>query len=301
MNNKELISVLTGANGLIGKEIAKGLIIKHSEVSSTPLKLVLVCRSNEKIHEVQSFLLEHFKKLPSSKINQNGSELNIEFSKSSTSVVGRVADLSSYKSTHELISQLKSDFSHIDILLNNAAAVTNNKQLSKDGLELQWGVNVMSYYWLTYGLQDLLSKSIPHSHVVFVASNYAGYLDLNDVNFEKRPYSTNVAYQTTKQANRMLSKAFSDYFQSKNLPIMVNSCHPGVTTSPLLKGLGMKEGWDTASDSAKQPIALCFGDIGTGAYYSYQKKTVCEFSKNANDVKRLFEICNEITDKVKQQ
>ena len=47
------------------------------------------------------------------------------------------------------------------------------------------------------------------SRVVFVASFYAGGLNLNDPEFKKRSYSSDSAYQASKQADRMLAFAWS--------------------------------------------------------------------------------------------
>lgn len=38
--------------------------------------------------------------------------------------------------------------------------------------------------------------------------------------------------------------------------VLVNACHPGVTTSPLLKNLGMASGWDAPEKSAANPLFL---------------------------------------------
>jgi NAD(P)-dependent dehydrogenase (short-subunit alcohol dehydrogenase family) len=53
---------------------------------------------------------------------------------------------------------------------------------SDDGLEITWASNVMSYFLLSNLFLDTLKASAP-SRIVNVASNYAGDLDVSDVQF----------------------------------------------------------------------------------------------------------------------
>ena len=109
---------------------------------------------------------------------------------------------------------------------------------------------------LQFGLSSLLRRSSP-ARIVNVASNYAGDLDLNDLQFQTRKYDVTEAYKQSKQADRMLSWAGAELLN--NGGITVNACHPGVTTSTVLKGLGYEEGWDTPSASAKTAVFLASG------------------------------------------
>jgi len=108
-------------------------------------------------------------------------------------------------------------------LINNAATSPRQKALSLDGIEIQFAVNVLAYYWLSIYLMPTL-ESTPDSRVVNVASHYAGGLDLNDLEFVKRSYDNNDAYRQSKQANRMLNIALAKQFPK----VSFFSCHPGV-------------------------------------------------------------------------
>ena len=78
---------------------------------------------------------------------------------------------------------------------------------------MTWAVNVMGYYWMTLGLLDSFAGSREDpAKVVFVASNYAGESDIDDVELEGKVYEENMAYRRSKEANRMLVVPFSERF-----------------------------------------------------------------------------------------
>jgi len=113
-------------------------------------------------------------------------------------------------------------------------------------------------------LKDALS---PGGRIVNVASNYAGGLNLSDYDFVRRQYDETSAYKASKQADRMLTAKAAEEFRALN--ITVNACHPGVVTSPLLKGLGMSSGFDSSAKAAETPVFLATSDsvsATTGTY-----------------------------------
>ncbi len=109
--------------------------------------------------------------------------------------------------------------------------------------------SVMSYYLLSTRLEEQLAKGAP-SRIVNVASNYAGGLNVNDVNFEKTSYDNNSAYRLSKRADRMLRWVLAEKYKAKG--ITVNACHPGVINTALLQGLGFGGG-GSPSEGAVTP------------------------------------------------
>jgi len=71
-----------------------------------------------------------------------------------------------------------------------------------DGFELQFGTNHLGHFALTGLLFDLI-KATPGSRIVHVSSSGHNYcvLDLDDLNWEKRPYKKMRAYGDSKIAN----------------------------------------------------------------------------------------------------
>jgi len=135
----------------------------------------------------------------------------------------------------------------------------------------------MAYYLLCNQLGDLLIKSKP-SRIVNVASHYAGGLDLDDLNYDKRSYSNNAAYRQSKQADRMLTWYLAEKFQEKG--VTANACHPGVIDTPLLSGLGYGPVPGQPSDGAKTPAWLATSksvEGVTGKFWDLKQEKTCSF------------------------
>jgi len=123
-------------------------------------------------------------------------------------------DLSSPSSIRSFVHRFaKRDNTRLDVLVNNAAIVPHSKTVTKEGLELQFATNVLSYFMLAVLLRPILRQTAEASlklgsgpsRIVNVASQYAGGLDLTDLHFQRRKYNANTAYKQSKQANRVFS------------------------------------------------------------------------------------------------
>src|SRR5690349_23302286 len=108
-------------------------------------------------------------------------------------------DTSSQESIRKFAREFRDQFDHLDLLLNNAGGNrgTLPKINSVDGIELTFATNVLGYFLLTQQLLDLLKQSAP-SRIVNVASEYASDLDLDDLQFERRPFESFRAYAQSK-------------------------------------------------------------------------------------------------------
>uniref|UniRef100_A0A6U3AQ47 Uncharacterized protein n=2 Tax=Lotharella globosa TaxID=91324 RepID=A0A6U3AQ47_9EUKA len=280
------VVVVTGATGSIGKEIAFGLAARGAEV-------VLAARNIPKAQNVAKEIIKRTK-------NKN---IRIE-----------QVDLSSPVSISSFASRLSSsppEGAKIDVLVNNAAVITSKKTLTPDGLELQFATNVLSYFLLSTLLRPLLRNaaqsskdskkgSFSPSRIVNVASYAAGGLDINDLNYEKRRYDSNGAYMASKQANRMISRAAAERFKDDG--IIVHSCHPGVTTSNILREFGMAQGFESADAAAATPIFLASyepaSQLGTGKFWKDCREAGCEFVRNKKAVDTLWDKCKAYCTKI---
>jgi len=260
--------IVTGANGVIGKEIVKG-------IARTGAQVILAVRRRDAGEKT---------------INEIAKEANIPTSNMKVMEV----DLSSQASIKKFADDFKSQHKQLHGLVNNAAYNHSGpKKLSVDGIEILWATNVMSYFLLSNLLLDTLKASTP-SRIVNVASNYAGDLDVTDVEFARRPYSVNTAYRQSKQANRMLSWALDE--RIKGSGVTVNACHPGVSTSPVLKTLGMASGWESAEKSAATPVFLATSPSVaevSGSYFVDSHKTQCQFY-NTKVFNQLWDTCSKL-------
>jgi NAD(P)-dependent dehydrogenase (short-subunit alcohol dehydrogenase family) len=123
----------------------------------------------------------------------------------------------------------------LDVLLNNAGVWLPTRQRTREGRERTWATNVLAYYLLTERLRPLLHQA--GGRVVSVASELAGDLRLDDLDFSQRGYAGLAAYKQSKQANRMLSHAWAQ----RGVTHLV--CHPGGVTSGIVREAQGLFGW----------------------------------------------------------
>ena len=110
-------------------------------------------------------------------------------------------ELDSLDSVRDFIKDFNKKFSRLDGLVNNAAIMNTPQRRTKDGFELQFGVNFLGHFLLTELLLPKLKKA-KNSRVVHTSSVYheKGTIDLTDLNYEKRKYSGWDAYNQSKLA-----------------------------------------------------------------------------------------------------
>jgi NAD(P)-dependent dehydrogenase (short-subunit alcohol dehydrogenase family) len=276
MKNK--IVIITGANRGIGKEAAK-------EIAKLGAKVYMACRSLESANEAKEEIIKETK-------NEN--------------VFVRELDLSSVESIKRFADSFKKEESKLDALISNAGITSRTKKLNDAGVELTFAINVLGHHYLTRLLIDLLEKSSP-SRIINVASEYAGGLDLNDINYDKRSYDTTAAYKQSKQANRMLTREWAKNLRSKN--ISVYSMTPGwvpntdlfreqstfnkavIKTVGFVGGRSVAQGADTIVWLASSDKI----DGSNGGFFRNRKELVCQF-KNQEDEKKLWDICEKLLD-----
>jgi NAD(P)-dependent dehydrogenase (short-subunit alcohol dehydrogenase family) len=122
---------------------------------------------------------------------------------------------------------LRQRYDRLDVLVNNAGVLCPQPSTSVDGLELTFATNVIGYYLMTSELLDLLRCGAP-ARVVNVASTFAGDLDLDDLQFARRPYDGMRAYAQSKACDRMLTWAFARRLAETG--ITINAMAPGLVT-----------------------------------------------------------------------
>ncbi|MDP9147335.1 MAG: SDR family NAD(P)-dependent oxidoreductase, partial [Acidobacteriota bacterium] len=128
-------------------------------------------------------------------------------------------------------------------------------------------------------------------------SKLADGLDLNDVEFESRPYSASAAYAQSKQANRMLTWALARRLKGTN--VTANAMSPGPvdtsllrTLAPGLKGRTTGEGADTVIWLATSPEVTNL----TNRFWIDRREEPCQF-RNVAQEEALWAICEGMTRK----
>ena len=197
------ICVVTGATRGIGRATAEGL----AQLGAT---VVLLARRPE-----------------------DGAKVSREIA--STSPVSPVvlpADLSSQHSIREAAHELGRLHPHLHVLINNAGVFTWQREVTVDGIEMQFAVNHLAYFLLTNLLLDQLKAGAP-SRIINVSSGaHAGSrIDFDDLQ-GLRSYHGSRAYGQSKLANILFTYELARRLAGSG--ITVNCLHPGVIATGLL-------------------------------------------------------------------
>jgi NAD(P)-dependent dehydrogenase (short-subunit alcohol dehydrogenase family) len=272
---KDRVVIVTGATSGIGKEIAAQLLVAGAHV-------VLACRDRGRGESTRGELAQRT---------------------GSARVEVQLLDTSSQCSIHDFARSFKAEHSRLDVLVNNAGINTRPRQLSEDGIELTFATNVLGYHVLARELLELLRASAP-ARVVNVASTFAGDLDLQDLQFERRRYDAVKAYRQSKACNRLLTWALARRLQESG--VTANAMAPGLvltglyrdTPAPLrlllrviglFHGRSLAVGADTAVWLASSPEV----DGQSGRFYELRKELACQFRNEAVE-EQLWSICERL-------
>jgi NAD(P)-dependent dehydrogenase (short-subunit alcohol dehydrogenase family) len=248
-------AIVTGATGAIGEAIARGL------AAQADYTVYLACRDVARGEKVAARIREA----------TGSSEVFVE-----------EVDLASLASIRAFRERFDRPF---DTLVNDAAVAPRRREVTEEGVERQLAVNVLGYVRMVDAFADLLKA--PQPRIVNVASYWAGGLDVDDLEFERRPYDNDAAYRQSKQANRMLTVVQAEALASRR--ISVNACHPGDVRSTLSQSLGFG-GSQTAEEGARTPLFLALSPEGyaeSGKYFAHRREEPCRFSADRHAVAAL--------------
>jgi len=133
-----------------------------------------------------------------------------------------VADLSSLAAVRDLADRILSEYDRLDVLVNNAGIIVQERKESEDGYELTFAVNYLSHFLLTSLLLPLLKDSAP-ARVVNVASAGQSPIDFDDPMLE-RGYDAMRAYSQSKLAQIMFTFELAERLSGTG--VSVNALHP---------------------------------------------------------------------------
>ena len=268
--------VVTGASAGIGRATAH-------ELARLGARVILAVRNRAKGEKVRRAM---------------------EKSTGNTELELATVDFARAQSIRTFVRDLATRHPKIHVLVNNAGIWSNRRRLSPDGIELIWATNVLGYFLTTELLLPQL-QAAGHARVVSVASRYAGGLDLNDVQFEKRLWEGRSAYSQSKQANRMWTWALSRRLEGTG--VTANALHPGfVSTEIFKKGGGVlafalavvaklrarrpAEGADTAVWLSASPQV----EGQSGLFWVDRQEHPCRFRDEAAE-EELWRICQRMS------
>lgn len=137
-----------------------------------------------------------------------------------------VCDLASFSSIRKCAGEFMSRYQRLDVLIHNAGVFPQERQESKDGIELNLAVNYLAPFLLTNLLLPLLKASAP-SRVILVSSSMhkEGSINFDDLE-SKRSFDKYKAYAQSKLALLLFMKKLAKDLAGSG--VTVNALHPGV-------------------------------------------------------------------------
>lgn len=157
--------------------------------------------------------------------------------KHATEVTFLRADLSSQADIALLADRLGAKHKAIDVLVNCAAGVFEERRMSVDGIEYTLALNHLGTLATTLALEHLL-RSSGRGRVVNLSADPRLLArqppDPDDLEM-KRGYSGIKAYMRSKNLNVITTYRLARRFE--NAAITVNTCHPGIVRTGLANNL----------------------------------------------------------------
>ena len=195
--------VLTGGTSGIGKAAALKLAEKKAF-------LTIIARNRAKAEQVQQ------------EIFQKTGNPRIDF---------LIADLSLMQDIREVSERLKASKKKIDILINNAGALFNERKNTPEGLEQTFATDLLGVFLLTQNLKNALAAS-KSPRIINVSSGgmYTQKIEVNDLENSQGQYNGAKAYARAKRGILILTQIWAEQF--KRYGIRVNAMHPGWVDTP---------------------------------------------------------------------
>ena len=146
-------------------------------------------------------------------------------------VVALPADLSSLGQVRGLAEAFRNRYPRLDVLVNNAGSYFFRRELSADGLEMNFAVNHLGHFALTLLLMRSLRAS-PSARIVNVSSaaHERWTIDFDDLRCDKR-YGRLEAYGRSKLANLLFTYELARRLRGTR--ITANALHPGSVATNL--------------------------------------------------------------------
>ncbi len=205
------VYIITGCNTGIGYETAKGIVLMGGTV-------VMACRSIDKANQARDSIINTTHCPPDKLI-----VLPLD-----------LCDFTSVRGFVKLFEGLKKP---LNCLINNAGVMMENRQETKDGLEMVFTANHLSHHLLTNLLLPHLNKT--NGRVVVLTSalhRLPERFNFDDV-MSKNQYSLFGTYSQAKLANVMFMKELQRRLELVGSRVTCNAVHPGCVRTDVTRNM----------------------------------------------------------------
>lgn len=270
--------LITGANTGLGFQTALELAKKNAFV-------ILAGRSEKKINQA---IIDIKKDIPTAKL--------------ATGIV----DLSDLKSVKTFADQIIEKHKRLDVLINNAGVMFPPASKTKDGFELQFGVNFIAHFALTAHLFELIN-STKNSRIVTLSSiaHKNGIIDFDNLKLEKS-YDKFREYGQSKVADLIFTFELQRRLNKLGSTTISVGAHPGISKTELLRTdkpemidefphMSANQGSFSSLFAATEPIVggSYIGPNGEGEMTGFPSQAfVAEYAKGETIGSTLWEYTN---------
>ncbi|MFN3603929.1 MAG: SDR family NAD(P)-dependent oxidoreductase [Leptonema sp. (in: bacteria)] len=243
------VILLTGATDGIGKALINPLL-------ELGYKVLIHGRSSEKVDA----LVSEYQK------------------KSNSNIEGYVADLGNFKEVQQMCEMILENQNQIDVILHNAGTYEKKLILNADDIEKTFAVNFVSNLLIDEKLFPLLNKNLnqrkekdEYIKIIFVSSiaHKSGIYNFSEW-IRPKVYNGYYAYANSKMAQIMYGYYLSREWGKYN--ILVNSLHPGVINTKILKENFGVEGASVLSGIQTPLYLVTTEEKHTGKYFNNQRE-----------------------------
>lgn len=242
-------ALVTGANSGLGYQTALMLARKGAEV-------ILACRSLTNAEEAVKTMREAYP------------DENLRLT------VAGTLDLADLESVESFAREISAKYPKLDLLINNAGVMVPPLTRTRQGFELQFGVNHLGHFALTNRLLPLIAET-PGARIVSLSSIAAwmGSIDLDDLNYERRRYSKWGAYGASKLADQMFIQELARRLVASNAKAIAVAAHPGISATNLFKnsasGKWYARNFSQSPEQGALPIVRAATDpnVANGSYW----------------------------------
>lgn len=205
------VVIVTGANRGIGQAVTH-------EFAKRDAKVVMACRDMKLCEKAR---------------------IDIVMDTGNKYVYCRPCDLASQESIRQFVKKFKSEHKDLHFLINNAGIMKCKKGYTKEGIEMQLGVNFMGHFLLTNLLLDTLKASAP-SKILNVSNIFytKGSINVEDLNSDQS-YDPTEAYYQSQVALAMFTRALDAKLGGTN--VTVNSVYPGLTNTDITRHMSYQK------------------------------------------------------------
>jgi len=211
-----------------------------------------------------------------------------------------LADLASQASIRSAADEFRRRHDRLDVLVNNAAAVSEQRQTTVDGREFTFAVNHLAYFLLTRRLLDLVVAG-RGVIVNLAATNHRDAIDDVEDLDSLDGYDMRAAYKRSKLANVSFTLELA---RRLGAAARVNSFCPGVNATELLMQFrrvppplwAERLAQESSPEAAAQVAMHLITSPGTGRYL--EEGVDVEPSPQARDpelAQRLWRQCSRLT------